>query len=1608
MPAFGNARRAGVLAGTQTPLRRGILLLLFLLSILNCKKEKPSQEISYPEDVARLVSQVTSGVISPDGAIRVRFASPVVDEDQVGKPAPVAAFEFSPPLEGTARWVDRQTVEFQPAKPLPMRRTFQGTVHLATLIPPVEGQEPPAPLPLRFEVAGREVAHMEAHFELARENDPRWVILQGEVAFTVPTEPAEVESAASLKKGRRSLKLRWEELESRRRFRFTSEPIERSDQESEVAFHLDGDDLQLSRDYQKTFLLPTLTRMNVAAISKTAEEKSAGLVVEFTDDLDPRQDISGLISLNPAVENLKIRVIGRKAYLGGDFRHGTDYVVMVGKGVRSRWGTVMEEPYEKVITFEDIKPDIKFASGGVFLPTVNQRKVRFLSVNVRRVQVNIQRVYESNLGYFLQFAQLSSSPERREGFYEEDMHRVGVTVYADTLELGEERNVWKQHELDLSPLIDNDEKGLYVIHIRFEREDMLWGQPEERSQTRYYYGEDYYSNPLSYGYLYAHGRIYKPVIVTDIGLTCKQGHQSYRVYATDLKSTEPLGGVQITLRSYQNQVIATRSTDAQGLAAFEGITEKVFYIEGEKDGQRSVIKLNEMTWNLSTFDVGGVEDVPTGVRAFIYTDRGVYRPGDEVHLSVIVRNDDNTFPDHHPVSLTLFNPLHQKVYEATNREGVDGFYSFTFRTGPDDPTGNWRAEIRAGSRRFTHPLKIETVVPFRLKVTLEPAQERLSYQDRFLSLGLIGAYLFGNPAAGLKAEVKLTLRPYEPKFPAFKGFVFSNRTVQFKAVEETIFSGNLDAQGRALISYRLPSLKGAPSALMADLRARIFEKGGRPNLGNRSLIIDPYPYYVGIRLPDFDYGYARVGSEIILPVILVNPEGQPVAGRPLRYRIYHGQGWWWWEADSREEYIRRFKSHVSTELISEGTLISENEPVLLNFTPEDDGMYLVEVQDGEEGHIAGVVFSAYGWGETPPGPQADLMTLKTDKPRYQVGETAVVTFPTPRSGRILLSLERGKRVLETRWITPDPSREETRLRIPITGEMLPTTYVSISIIQPYEQTRNDRPLRMYGVVPLNVEDPRTHQEITLEIPDELRPGQPFTVAVQTADHRPTQFTIAVVDEGLLALTAFPTPDPWNHFFQKLRLGVKTADLFGQVIAANKGDVFRTFSIGGGLEAARKAQLPPTEKKRFPPVAMFRGPLSTDEQGRARVTFTMPNYVGAVRVMVVSAAGNRYGRAEKTVPVKQELMVLPTLPRMVGPEDEFLIPVTVFAMKTGLGTVTVQLETEGPITPRGETRQQISFTRTGDKEVYFRVAAMPAVGSARIHISARAGGFVADQETHLQVRASSPRIYDSEEKVVERGRRITLTIPNRGIPGTNRASLSIRRRPHLNLAHRLDWLIRYPYGCIEQTVSSVFAQLYLKDFLQESEVVSAGQRRRSRSVEERIDRNINAAIRRLRRFQLASGAFAYWPGSRTPSAWGTNYAGHFLIEAKRQGYHVPEDMYRRWLKYQRVQALHPRENMLVQVYRVYLLAEAGEPVHRAMNLIKESHLHDLQDTEKWLLAAAYLRAGQQNTAARIRQTAGFQVPEYREFGGTYGSTLRDKAIILDMLTTLELWAEADRL
>ena len=585
----------------------------------------------------------------------------------------------------------------------------------------------------------------------------------------------------------------------------------------------------------------------------------------------------------------------------------------------------------------------------------------------------------------------------------------------------------------------------------------------------------------------------------------------------------------------------------------------------------------------------GGKDIQKGLKGFIYGERGVWRPGDTLHISFMLEDREKRIPDKHPVALEIYNPRGQFYTKMISTQGTNGFYTFAVPTQADDPTGLWNAYVKVGGTAFHKSLRIETIKPNRLKITLAlPTILQASSKDVYAPL--TSSWLTGATASRLKAKVEMSLSKVNTQFKNYGQYLFNNPATDFTTVRADVFNGVLDAEGRAGVNIRLPVATGAPGMLNATLTTRVFEPGGDASIYSQTVPFSPFTSYVGINLNQPKGKYIETDKDHVFDIVTVNDQGQPVNRSNLEYKIYRIDLSWWWE--NGEESFGTYINNSSITPVASGNLQTTGGKASFKFRINypDWGRYLVYVKDRESGHATGgtVYIDWPDWrgrsNKTDPS-GIKMLAFSLDKDSYEIGETATAIIPAAAGGRALVSLENGSTVLQQQWLEVS-DQGDTKLTFKITPEMAPNVYLHISLLQPHAQTVNDLPIRMYGIAPVFVTNRQTILQPQIKMPEVLRPETDFNVTVSEKSGKPMTYTLAIVDDGLLDLTNFKTPDPWNEFYAREALGIRTWDMYDDVLGASGGRYSSLFSTGGD------ASLKPADAKanRFKPVVKFIGPF----------------------------------------------------------------------------------------------------------------------------------------------------------------------------------------------------------------------------------------------------------------------------------------------------------------------------------------------------------------------------------------------------------------------------------
>lgn len=1598
---------------------RAVLCFAVAITLFSCSKKE--KWIDVDPAFSKYIDAYTTGVVSKTSAVRIQLAADAATTHAVGEVVKESLFSLSPSVSGKAVWLDARTIEFKPDKNLKPDQMYEVNFKLGkvTTVPDKYSN-------FRFSLKTVKPSFKVTDDGLRSAGTRNKMTFSGDIETADIEEGAQVEKLLTVTVSKHTVAISWQHNDATKMHHFVVNNIERSSNASNLEITWNGAPMNMDVKGEKSIAVPAagdFKVMNVVPVNDAQQYAS----VQFSDPIAIGQDLTGLITVSEQ-SDISYTINGSEVKVFTSGKLDGNFTLYANAGIKNIWGDILDKGYTSNVYFENKMPSVKIHGKGNILPNNGKLVLPFEAINLNAVDISIIKIFENNVPQFLQENDLAGNNELR---------RVAKPIVEKTLRLDDDKTLdlhKKQHfTLDIDKFLKTEQGAIYRVTIGFRPEYSLYqstdttaGSSSAGDEEGEYYSEGYGSDgqddddqfwqrydtyypfgyswerrddPTSKSYYNKDRWATRNILASNIGLTAKRGNDnSLTVAVSNILTTEPMSGVQLEVMDYQHTIVNSASSNANGFATIE-LKRKPYLLVAKKGNERGYLKLDDgSSLPLSRFDVSG-EEVKNGIKGFIFGERGVWRPGDTMYINFIVEDKEGKLPRDHPVEFSLYTPSGQLYKHSIQNDAEDGFYLFKTNTNPSSPTGNWHAKIKVGGAQFEKSIKVETVMPNRLKINVDFGKDPMLGAGSTSTGNLNAKWLFGAPGKNLKAKIDASLYARTTSFPKFAGFEFDNPTSNYSTQQKTIYEGTLDAEGNAILKTGFETDENAPGMLNASLLVKVFEPGGTFSIDNMTIPYSPYRSYVGLKLPDGEkpFDYLLAGKKHALQIVNVDNRGNLLTGSTdVDVEFYRIQWRWWW--DNNGDNLSNFTQNQYNKLLKKETVHLTNGRANWQFgTSENEwGRYLILVKDLKSGHTAGSSFyieDAYWQTHSDDQTAAAMLSFKPDKEKYNVGDQVTLTIPSSKGGRALVSIENGSKVLQSFW--EETQQGQTVVKFKADASMSPNVYATVSLLQPHSQTINDLPIRMYGSVPIIVEDKNTILRPQIDIPSTIRPEQKVSFTVSEQNNKEMTYCVAIVDEGLLDLTRYKTPDPHEAFYAREALGVKSFDLYDYVIGAWGGDLERLLTIGGDIDAGPVKQ---KTANRFKPVVQYLGPFHTNG-GKQTQTFTLPSYIGSVRAMVIAAHNGSYGMAEKTVAVKKPLMLLATMPRVLGPGETIKLPVTVFAMDNNIKNVNVSLQSNPFLEVVGSNTQNVSFSQTGEQMAYFDVRVKPNVGIGRVKLLASSGGEKADYEVELDIRNPNPPVTNVQELTLNPGQQWKIAAAPIGVASTSTAILEISSVPSMNLQKRLNYLIEYPHGCIEQTCSSVFPQLVLNQLTDLDDYRKA-----------QVDRNIRAAIAKLNNFQRPDGGFSYWPGLNESDEWGSSYAGHFLLEAQANGYMVSDYMIQQWKNYQRGKAnawFPSTANFyggdLTQSYRLYTLALAKAPELGAMNRLKEFKY--LSPEAKWRLAAAYKMAGQDNTASDLIAGLPTSFDPRQNPGMTYGSDLRDQAMVLETLTIMGRRAQA---
>ena len=1601
-------------------------LLLMIVSFSSCTRTQ--KDIIPSAEYAPYVNAYTGGVISQNSTIRIELTheQPMVDLNNELKENP---FSFSPSLKGKAYWVSNNTIEFVPEEgTLKPGSLYECTFQLGKF---VEVDKKLKEFNFSFRV-------QERNFTLSIEPlpitdaQPDEINIKGEICFSDIVKKEEVEKILTVKDGNnKSYPVEIIPTDNLTRYQFCINQVPRDTEDYQLTITANGSPARIDQTQSEEVLIPAKDSFRFLSATRIDEPEN-GIEVVFSTPLSDTQDLKGLIEI-PELSSSVFQIKENRVFIYFEANQLSKLTLNIHEGVKSSQGKTLGTSHSISFSEINLKPQVEMLTTAAILPDSKSLIIPFRAVNLYAVDLSVIRIFENNVLMFMQTNSLASANELR---------RSGRLVYKKTLWLGKDTSKdihnWENYSIDLAGLIRQEPGAIYRVILSFRQEysaypcggvdnqdikfadnntpdglmkvsgsalseadEAVWDTPE----AYYYYngGTMDWSvyrwkerdNPCHPSYYMNSDRAAAcNVFASNLGMIVKRNSlNKLWIAVSNILDTNPVGKAQVTVYNFQLQPIGKGETNGEG---FVEISSKgtPFIVVAEAEKQKAYVRVVDgEEQSVSRFDVGGKE-IQKGLKGFIYGERGVWRPGDTLHISFILEDREKRIPDKHPVALEIYNPKGQFYTKMISTQGMNGFYTFDVPTQAGDPTGLWNAYIKVGGTTFHKGLRIETIKPNRLKINLT-LPKILQSTDKNVTVPLTSAWLTGATASKLKAKVEMSLSKVNTQFKNYGQYIFNDPATDFTTIKTDVFDGILNAEGKAGVTLKVPAATNAPGMLNATFTTRVFEPGGDASIYTQSIPFSPFVSYVGINLNQPKEKYIETDKDHVFDIVTVNSQGQPVNRSNLEYKIYRISWSWWWE--NSDESFGTYINNSSITPVASGKLQTSGGKTTFKFRVDYPswGRYLVYVKDKDSGHATGGTIYV-DWPESrgrsnktdPSG--IKMLTFSLDKDSYEIGETATAIIPAAAGGRALVSIENGSSVLHREWIEVT-NEGDTKYTFEITPEMAPNVYLHISLLQPHAQTINDLPIRMYGIAPVFVTNRQTVLQPQIQMPEVLRPETDFNVTISEKSGKPMTYTLAIVDDGLLDLTNFKTPDPWNEFYSREALGIRTWDMYDNVLGASAGAYSSLFSVGGD------ATLKPADAKanRFKTVVKFIGPFYLEKGRQQTHTLKLPMYVGSVRAMVVAGQDGAYGNAEKTAFVRTPLMLLSTLPRVLSIQEEITVPVNVFAMEKQVKNVTVSLQASGGgVQIEGSHQQSLTFNRPGDQLVFFTLKTGNKTGKATIKLTASGGGQQTKETIEIEVRNPNPIVTLRSSEWIETGQNKELSYQLGSLSANNQIKLEVSRIPSVDISRRFDFLYNYQHHCTEQLTSKALPLLFIAQF----KTIDTREA-------EKIKANVQEAIRQIYARQLPNGGFVYWPGNAVADEWISSYTGMFLTLAQEKGYAVHANVLNKWKRFQRAAAQNWRmpqeannwqqwQSELQQAFRLYTLALAGVPEYGAMNRMKEQPGLSIQ--AKWRLAAAYALTGKMKPAEELVYNAETTVIPYSSMNQIYGSSDRDEAMILETL------------
>ncbi|WP_462249303.1 alpha-2-macroglobulin [Ekhidna sp.] len=1548
---------------------KNVFLIVFVASFTFSCSNKNKVEISY-KNFGEEVNTTQN--------FTIEFSQNVADESWLNQWDSTQFIKFEPPIEGVFNWQSPSTLVFSPSKKLPPATTISGVV-TKNIFP--EGTDYSLGDDISFSftttpLSVYRIASYWARLDKKSKDTPKVFV---ELEFNFPVPVSELKSKIQLRLGADEAAFVMDTKEEyARTVKFYVDQYELKDLTIPVKVSLQpgiipfGGDQATKEERLITTNLNSPFNFKVNNVSSNYDG-SKGIVTVVTSQAPQLEDYEKYIEIKPKVSYDVERRTNGFVITSESFEVSEKYEVILKEGIEGEIGGILKNNYREEFSFGKVQPTIKFASTKTrFLSRKGFKNIKVQILNIPEVEVVVSKLYENNAKSFLASRDYYYDYNSDEYYYGYNYNNTNLQdqVWTKTIKTSDLKKEGNSSILNLD--FDDklsDYKGIYVVQVRSTENRWLKDS--------------------------------RLISISDLGIIVKNGDDKVHVFVNSLDSGEPVSNSSVSIIGSNNQKLKTVTTDNQGVAVFDldpnlpnGFRPEMITASLQDD--YNLVDFGSTSVQTSRYDIGGKYLGDRVYEGFIFMERDLYRPGETANFAVIVRDRKWGLPGEIPVKINVRTPDGREFINQQKILNNQGSAETSINLPKASLTGNYSITVKTSNDKFltSATLKVEEFLPDRIKVESKLDKEEYSPVDRKIGINVNAVNFFGPPAANKNYEVRMqwTKTGFYPK--NYRGYNFSyyKSNTQFYDITK---SGTTDGQGNASISVEIPSNYKNNGILRLTAFVTVFDETGRPvGVINRSNV---YTQEVFFGLKSDDY-WVKTGDLVKTNLIALDREEKVLDGQVATVQVIKHE---YKTVLAKSGSYYRYRSQSYERIIEDKEIEFNGENTSISFIPDLSGRYEVRIFPPGVNNYVSRSFYAYGYGSTTVNSfevdNEGEVDIVLDKDEYQPGETAKVLLKTPFSGKVLVTVE-SNNVLDHFYV--EANNRSAQFDLPIKDTYLPNVFVATTLFKP--QKESDIPLTVaHGYRPIKVDKPENKLEIAIEAVEKSKSNKSQTIKISTAPN--AMVGLAVVDEGILQVSKYQTPDPYKFFYGKRALGVKSYDVYPYLFPEIAGNLT---GGGAGLAAELSSRINPLNNDRVKLVSFWSGIKQADNSGDLEYTIDIPQYSGDLRIMAVAFKNEAFGNGQDNMKVADPVVISPGIPRFLSPNDTLVMPVAISNTTADQIRADVEVTTADLLNIVGNASTKESLKAEQETSLSYKLYSDNNIGSSQINIKVEDGSSTYNHTTDITIRPNSPLLKLTGSGVIKGSKTEEAEIKDSNfIEKTVKRKLIVSKSPMVEFTKDLSYLLRYPYGCLEQTTSQGFPLLYYRN-------ISSGVLSNDDLSVKNANYIVNEAIKRIYLMQLYNGGFTYWPGRGTESFWGSVYATHFLVEAQRAGYNVDNRVLSEALEYlaskaneKRVidyyytysqkRAIYPRGS----IYALYVLALAGQPQTSTMNFYL-SKSSSLTSDSKYLLSAAYVLSGNPTKSRDLIKTQFVSESKIRSTGGSFYSPIRDEAIALTALLDVD--------